>query len=210
MIIDIYDTSTYPEYLIRALNNKDSIDIIVELLKDDFLLCYHFTRLYEKDKILNEGLKKSNPYGMAKYVQETYKKVYGKKISIDLKEVLKKHLINYDNPINNKDNTKIGRICFLIGTSKDLYMYKDYYNMFGGECIYNSLFEYEELRNEIANIGNNYVIKFKLPIVYLKDLERIVNKIECIYFMNDKTIIDDVIVEKEIDKKMIMEVKEID
>lgn len=56
-VIDVCDIKTYPSQLIDAFCKNESEESIFKLIENHYLVCFHYTRLYDEKLIKQEGIK---------------------------------------------------------------------------------------------------------------------------------------------------------
>lgn len=177
-IIDICDISTYPKDLLMKFKSEKCNDNDIEnniedyysMIKDYNILCFHFTRLLSAKEVLDNGLKRFDKDETVERVIKEYKKMYKNDHEC---EIIKKEADIWISQYNNgeKDNSKQGQLCFVIGKNKKLSNYSSLYCMFGGELISNFTKKYE-FHKKLMNIGESYCVSFKIPISYVKKYQR--------------------------------------
>lgn len=172
-VIDVCDLTTYPNHLIQAFEKKSTNEECLEIIKDDELLCFHYTRLYDKNIILKYGLKGFDKQETVNYVVGVYKKIYKNQEHCNMiRQVVAEHLKNYEVKDDKQIwNTKQGKLCFVAGKCKKTNEYVSYFCMFGGECISNATKKLS-FHNELINIGKNYCVEFRLPVRYIKENQK--------------------------------------
>lgn len=173
MIIDVCDVRSYPKEFIELVNcGTFTEEEAYQTIKNCSLLSFHYTRLYDNKKIIKEGLKKFNYSNNTKYVLKIYKKVY--RNAGEVKKI-KEMVFEYQKYFPDKEE----KLCFICGASKKTEEYLKYYSAFGGECISNAIKQDNNIYNNLIKIGDNYCVKFLVPVEYIKQT----NVGEQIYFL---------------------------
>lgn len=184
-VIDVCNIKTYPSQLIDAFCKNESEESIFKLIENHYLVCFHYTRLYDEKLIKQEGIKPFDK-DIIQYVIDVYQKEYNNNEECDLiKEAVNEHIKNYDyNDRGTIKNTKLKKLCFVAGFSDKTKEYSKYYSMFGGECISNATKKYA-FHDKLINIGENYCIKFIIPITYLSHVKSGTQINSLIYIMKE-------------------------
>lgn len=172
-VIDVCDLATYPNQLIQAFEKKSTNEECFEIIKNDELLCFHYTRLYDKNIVLKYGLKGFDKKETVNYVVEVYNKIYKNQEHCNMiRQVVAEHLKKYEVKDGKQIwNTKQGKLCFVAGKCKKTNEYASYFCMFGGECISNAT-KNLSFHNELINIGENCCVEFRLPVKYIKENQK--------------------------------------
>lgn len=183
--IDVCDVKTYPKELINAFKNNETEKMCFKIIEKEYLICFHYTRLYDKNIIKKEGLVPFN-YKTLQYVIDVYYELYNDENECHLiREAVEEHLKRYDiKEVKETWNTKLNKLCFVVGMSNKTKEYSRYYSMFGGECISNATKNYV-FHDKLINIGENFCIKFIIPITYLRRFKSGTQISSLIYIMKE-------------------------
>lgn len=183
--IDVCHVKTYPKELINAFKNNETEKMCFKIIEKEYLICFHYTRLYDKNIIKKEGLVPFTDNTL-RYVVDIYNKLYNNENECNLiYKAVEKYLKNYYiNDSEEKWNTKINKLCFVAGMSDKTKEYSKYYSMFGGECISNAI-KNCVFHDKLINIGENFCIKFIMPIKYLRQVKSGTQISSLIYIMKE-------------------------
>ena len=168
-IIDICNLDTYPKELVKVLKENASDDECYKIIKDYYLLSFHFTRLCSKSDVENNGLKRFDINETLNHVMNVYNKIYdNEEECLKIKEAVNDYIKIYDS--HNEDgtisNSRKNKLCFVSGCSKKLKEYEFFSELFGGELISNSTKKYG-FHDKLINIGKPYCVMFYIPIKYI-------------------------------------------
>lgn len=216
-IIDVCNIDTYPKKLISSFEKNMSYDECYKIISNYLLLSFHFTRLFLKDDVIQNGLKMFDINNTVNYVLDIYNKVYNNNEDC-LK--IKESIANYIKQFNTNDdgiifNSKQHKLCFISGRSKQLKDYEFFSYTFGGELISNATKIYE-FHDKLISIGNPYCVKFFVPISYIKktlkgyQIESLINIMKNNYKKKENKIFEGFLYGFDIDSHFIDEVVSIE
>lgn len=143
---------------------------LIEILEKHEIICYHATKLYSKEDVLQYGLK-TNDWDTYKYhLISTYQKIALSQSDIE------KAISIVEQEYKRKYSERISQLCFFSNLSDlegEYASYDQFCENIGGELARWALKKtYPQLYRPLKENGHSYIIKFKLPFSEIANYDK--------------------------------------